>query len=190
MFGLKYRFERWKYKNTFLLLASFALLFFLAGTEAADRFILWFETLGYVGIFVTGAFFVSTFTVAPAAVMLFNFAADFNPFFIALAAGSGAVVGDYIIFRFVKDRVWEELHPLFSDWFSRHLKFEQLFATPYFAWFLPVLGAVIIASPLPDEVGVGLLGISRMKHWQFLALSFFLNALGIFAIVVLSLAVG
>lgn len=190
MFGLTSRFDHWKYKNTSILLFTLTVLFFLAGTPAAEKFIRWFETLGYAGVFITGVFFVSTFTVAPAAVMLFNFASDFNPFFIALIAGLGAVLGDFIIFRFVKDKVWDELHPLFYNWFHRHLRLEQILSTPYFAWFLPVLGAVIIASPLPDEVGVGLLGISRLSHIQFLSLSFVLNTVGIFLIVALALAVG
>jgi uncharacterized membrane protein YdjX (TVP38/TMEM64 family) len=46
-----------------------------------------------------------------------------------------------------------------------------------------VLGAIIIASPLPDEMGVGLMGISKLKTSQFILLSFVLNAIGIFIVV-------
>jgi hypothetical protein len=62
----------------------------------------------------------------------------------------------------------------------------RIFSTPYFAWILPVLGAFIIASPFPDEIGIGLMGISRMKTWQFLLLAFVLNSTGIFFIVTLA----
>ncbi|MCC7436766.1 hypothetical protein IT402_02755, partial [Candidatus Nomurabacteria bacterium] len=62
----------------------------------------------------------------------------------------------------------------------------RIISTPYFAWLAPVIGAIIIASPLPDEIGVGLIGISKMKNWQFLVLSFVLNSLGILLIVTLA----
>lgn len=40
----------------------------------------------------------------------------------------------------------------------------------YFAWLTPVIGAIIIASPLPDDLGVGLLSASKIKKWQFILL--------------------
>jgi len=42
------------------------------------------------------------------------------------------------------------------------------------------VGALIIISPLPDELGVSLMGISKLKWYRFLLLSFTLNTLGIF----------
>jgi len=33
----------------------------------------------------------------------------------------------------------------------------------YLSWSLPVIGAVIIASPFPDELGISLMGFSKMK---------------------------
>jgi len=50
-------------------------------------------------------------------------------------------------------------------------------------WTLPVIGAIIIASPFPDEIGVSLVGISKIKTYQFLLVSFILNAIGIFLVV-------
>jgi hypothetical protein len=107
-----------------------------------------------------------------------------NPFEIAIIAGMGAVVGDYIIFKIVKDKVIDELKPLFDRWGGT--KVSELLHTPYFAWLLPVIGATIIASPLPDELGVSILGIAKMSRWKFLVLSFFLNAIGIFIVVTLA----
>jgi len=61
-------------------------------------------------------------------------------------------------------------------------KLKHLMHTKYFSWTLPVIGAIIIASPLPDEMGVGLMGISKLKTKQFILLSFILNSIGIFLI--------
>ncbi len=176
--------KNWKYKNTTFLVISLAAFFLFADSEVVKNFINELGSLGYFGAFITGIFFVSTFTVAPAAVVLFHLADHLNPFEVAILAGLGAVVGDYIIFRFFKDRVFEELKPLFDQ--LKGTRISELLHTPYFAWLLPVIGATIIASPLPDEFGVGILGIAKMKRWKFLILSFFLNAIGIFIIVTLA----
>ncbi len=171
----------WKYKNTTLLIASIALLLIFADTKIVKDFIHSIGALGYAGAFLTGIFFVSTFTVAPATVTLYYFSQTLNPFGVALCAGIGALVGDYAIFRFFKDGVFNELAPLGRRISSSTLF--RLFKTPYFIWLMPFLGAFIIASPLPDELGIALLGATRMKRWKFALLSFALNTAGILIIV-------
>lgn len=178
------RYRHWKFKNTFLLIISIVVFFYFADAPFVKNAISGIGNLGYLGAFLTGIFFVSTFTVAPASIVLFYLAKELAPLEVAIFAGLGCVVGDYIIFRFLKDRVFEELKPVFTR--LGGIKLSQLFATPFFAWVAPVAGAVIIASPLPDEIGVGLLGISKLKNWQFLLLSFVLNSIGIFIIITLA----
>lgn len=178
---------RWKYKNTILLVLSLVALFLLADTTIAHSFITHIGSYGYLGAAITGIFFVSTFTVVPASVVLFHLAQEFNPLMIALYAGAGAVIGDLIIFRFLKDGVFEELRPLISRFNGSYIA--ALFRTPYFAWVVPVIGAIIIASPFPDEVGIGMMGLSRIQWWQFAILAFILNTIGIFLIVTLAATV-
>lgn len=173
--------RRWPYKNTTLLLISLAAVFYLAQTPAVDSLIKQAGTFGYAGAFITGIFFVSTFTAAPAALVLFNLADHLHAVEVALLAGLGAMVGDYLLFRLIRDNVFGELRQIFGRLHHPHVS--ALFRTPYFVWLLPVLGAAIIASPLPDEVGVSILGLSKLKKWQFFAVTFLLNAIGIFLIV-------
>jgi hypothetical protein len=49
----------------------------------------------------------------------------------------------------------------------------------WFSWAMLVAGAIIIASPLPDELGVALMGIGEIRPRVFLPLSFAMNTLGI-----------
>lgn len=176
--------RKWKYRNTALLIVSLIVLFFVADTDVAHAIIKEIGSYGYFGALIVGVFFVSTFTVAPASVILFHLAQDFNPGLIAVCAGVGAVVGDLLIFRFLKDGVFEELKPLFHKYGGHYIA--TLLHTPYFAWLAPVVGAIIIASPFPDEIGIALMGLSRIKIWQFVALSFVLNAIGILTVVLLA----
>jgi len=178
------RYKAWRYKNSAFFAVSLIIFFFLTDTPFVDNFIRGIGNLGYFGAFLAGVFFVSTFTVAPASVVLFHIAQILNPFGVAVVAGLGAVLGDYAIFRFLKDRIFDELKPIFSKLGGTH--FTRLISTPYFAWLAPLIGAIIIASPFPDEVGIGLMGISNLKNWQFLTISFTLNSLGILLIVTIA----
>jgi uncharacterized membrane protein YdjX (TVP38/TMEM64 family) len=137
-----------------------------------------------LGAFLVGIFFVSTFTVVPAMYVLYILADKLNPLGVAICAGIGALIGDYLIFRFLKDGVFRELKPIFLKLGGNYLI--RIFRTPYFAWLVPFIGAAIIASPFPDEVGVGILGLSKLRVWQFMLLSFILNAAGIFIVVTLA----
>lgn len=178
------RYKKWKYKNTFFLIISLLVLFYITEIALGQQIVHSIAKLGYIGSFVAGIFFVSTFTVAPASVVLLKLAELYNPFIIALSAGFGAVIGDYLIFRFFKDTVFEEIKPIFMKLGGSNLS--RVISNAYFSWIPPVLGALIIASPFPDEIGVGLMGLSKLKNWQFLIISFLLNSLGILLIITLA----
>ncbi|MFA6608302.1 MAG: hypothetical protein WCT07_00075 [Candidatus Paceibacterota bacterium] len=177
---MKVHHHKWRYQNTTLLLISLVALFLFLDIEIVHTFIQKIETYGYLGAFITGIFFVSTFTVAPASIVLFHLSQDLNQLLVALCTGLGAVVGDFLIFKILKDNIFEEIKPLLNNLGGSHVY--ALMHTPYFAWFMPVFGAIIVASPLPDEIGIGMMGLSKIKSWQFLGVSFVLNATGIFLI--------
>lgn len=175
------KWRHWHYKNTTLLVLSLVTFFFLVDTLFVKNFITYIGNFGYIGAFFAGILFVSVFTVTPASVVLFYLADSLNPFGIAIAAGLGGMVGDYLILKYLKDKVFEELKPIFMNHGGKPIR--KLFKTPYFAWTIPFIGAVIIASPFPDEVGLGLMGLSKIKTWQFLGLLFLLDMIGIFIII-------
>lgn len=138
--------------------------------------------LGYVGMVLTGLLFVSFFTAAPAVVLLLAFADIHNPFVVAAVAGCGAMVGDYIILRFAEDKIAHELKPV-----AKRLKLISFINLLHRKRFKPVtatVGAIIIASPLPDEAGVALLGLSHISTTQLLALTLALNCAGIFILII------
>lgn len=174
----------WKYKNTFLLIGSLVALYYIADTEVVHTLVGHLGTYGYAGAFVVGIFFVSTFTVVPAYVVLFHLAQVFDPFLVAIFAGAGGVLGDMLIFSFLRNGVFDELAPMLKKLKESYLV--SLFKTPYFAWLTPVIGAIVIASPLPDELGVGLMGLSRVGLWQFALITFALNVAGLLALITLA----
>lgn len=180
--------KQWKYKNLTFLLISIIFAFFLSRYEPFHTFLLNLGSFGYIGAFLAGALFVSTFTVATGAVILLVLAEALSPIEIGIIAGLGAVVGDFTIFRFIKDNLTQEIESIYDHIDGDH-HFKKVLHSKYFSWTLPVIGAVIIASPFPDEIGVSLMGISKMKTYQFLLISFILNAIGIFLVVSASLVI-
>jgi len=173
--------KHWKYKNITFLLISILVAYFLSRFEMFHTFLLSLGELGYLGAFLAGILFVSTFTVATGAVLILVLAEKLSPIEIGLFAGVGAVIGDFVIFRFFKDNILEEISPIYRLLGGGHLT--KVLHTKYFSWTLPVIGALIIASPLPDEIGVSLMGISKLKSYQFLLISFILNTIGIILVI-------
>lgn len=173
--------DNYRYPNLTLFSLILVLTYFLYHSGFFDRLASGLDSLGYFGVLLVGMFFVSTFTVAPATAILFLMLRRYSVAEIAFVGGIGSVIGDYIIFRFIKDDLADELKDIFrrvsGDYF---LKFHWIVHTRYFGWLGPVIGALIIASPFPDELGIGLLGIYKMSDRKFVLLSWVLDTIGIF----------
>ncbi len=166
--------------DVFFIVASVSVAVFIVRTGIVHTFIDSFGNLRYVGSFIAGMFFTSVFTVVPSAAVLGELSQSNSVFMVALTGGLGAVVGDYIIFRFVRDRFAEDIRFLLR--YSGVKRFPAIFQTRLFRWVVPFIGAVVIASPLPDEIGLTMLGFSGVGNRTFLITSFVCNAIGILAI--------
>lgn len=171
-----------KYKNLIFFLISFVFTLILFKQQAVHTFLLNLGSIGYLGAFIGGILFVSTFTFVTGALILMILAETLSPIEIGIIAGLGAVLGDFTIFRFVRSNLSNELEKVYNKIDNKH-HLVKILHTKYFGWTLPIIGAIIIALPLPDEIGVSLMGISKMKLYQFLLISFVLNAVGIFLVV-------
>ena len=135
------------------------------------------QELKFIGSFVAGVFFISIFTVAPASVMLFEIVQTTPVWEVAIFGGIGSVLGDFIIFRFIKDNLADEIINFFKK--TRIQKVVGIFRLSTFRWLTPLIGAIIIASPLPDELGLTMMGLSKVKTSTFILISFVLNFFGI-----------
>jgi len=136
--------------------------------------------LRFISSLVAGMFFVLIFTAAPAAVVLFELAAVTPIWEVAIFGGIGALLGDLLIFGFVKDKLTKDVEYLVKK--VRRERFFSVFRLKFFRWFVPFLGALIVASPIPDEIGLAMMGFSKMRMAVFAPISFALNFLGILII--------
>jgi uncharacterized membrane protein YdjX (TVP38/TMEM64 family) len=139
------------------------------------------QELEWLGSFIAGMFFTSIFTTAPATVALGEIAHANSIFATAFLGALGAVTGDMIIFRFMKDRVSDHLAELARQNIKGGM-IRSILELKFFRWFTFLLAGLVIASPLPDELGVSLLGLSKMRTSSFMILSFISNFVGIILI--------
>ncbi len=137
--------------------------------------------LKLLGSFIAGIFFTSIFTTAPAIVSLGEIAQQNSLLLTAFFGALGAVIGDLVIFRFIRDRLSDHL-VLLMQHTSYWRRVKALFKLKYFRWGTFLLGGLIISSPFPDELAISLLGFSKMSTRAFIPISFAFNFIGILLI--------
>lgn len=170
-----------------LLLLSIGLIsaFILSQLPIFESFVQYISKIGYFGAFLSGMLFASTFTVATGGLLLIHLLNTLNPLALIFFGALGAVSADVLIFYFVKDNVSAEVAPIYEKFITHH-HLRKILHTRYFAWTMPVVGAFIMASPLPDELGVSLMGISNLTIFKFALISFFSHTLGMISLVLLA----
>lgn len=170
------------HQNTILFVLGLTSAVILSQSEIFHLFINRLSGLGVIGAFIAGCLFVSTFTVATGGLIMIELAKTLSPLQLIIFGVTGAVLGDFILFKFVKNTVTAQITPVYNQFLKRHHLY-KLLHTPYFAWTLPVVGAFIIASPIPDELGISLLGLSEMKASQFLLITLISHSIGMSVVV-------
>lgn len=175
-------------KNLLVIGASVVIAVYLASNGVFERILASTQGMSILGSFIAGMFYSSFFTTAPATVALGEIAQEQSVFLVAFLGGLGAVIGDLVLFRFLKTHVADEFVALLAH--PRKTRYRQILRMKSNRWFLGFLGALVIASPLPDELGLTLMGIESMKAKDLIPLSFILNALGILVIGLVARGIG
>jgi len=169
-----------RYKNLTVLFLSIVLAIILSRSEPLHNIFLHLGTLGYLGALLGGMLFVWIFTMPTGLLILLTLNGIMPSLELAIVATLGAMIGDLVIFKFVRDDLLGEVREIYSHFGGRHLT--HILHSKYFHWTLPVIGAIIVASPFPDEIGVSLMGISKMKTYKFILVSLILNFSGIYLV--------
>lgn len=174
-------FKNYKYKGLTLIFISILLTIFLSENDSLNRTILSVSTTPIIGSFIAGILYVSASTAPFGVFLLLGLSKTLPTIEIAIIAGLGGAVADFVLFRFFKGDLISELTPIYNKLGGRHIT--RLMYHKYFRWSLPILGAIIIASPFPDELGISLMGLSKIKNYQFILLSLVLDITGVFLLV-------
>lgn len=170
--------RNYKYKNLTLVFLSIILTIFLSKYDFLNQFLFKTRYIPFAGSFVAGFLYVSSSTAALGILMITDLSKKISPIEIAILAGLGGAVADFVIFRFFKNNLLKEITPIYNKLGGQRLT--KIMHHGMLKWSLPIIGAIIIASPFPDEIGISLMGISKIKNYQFILLCLVLDIAGVF----------
>jgi len=168
-----------------LILVSIILAVVIGRSDIVGYFLSYGE-IGYtLAALIFGVMYSSIFSVIPATVGIIKLAeAGAPPLVLAIVGGLGAMIGDLSIFQIIKFSVLDDI----IRYMQRHSqgRFERVFKMPIVRYTLVIVGAMIVASPIPDEIGLAMMGLAQTR-WPIVAvISFLLNSVGILVIAMLA----
>lgn len=134
----------------------------------------------FIAEILAGVFYTSFLTSPLSLGMLVVLGESNNPVITAMLAGLGAILGDLLIIKIFRDRLSSDFKFL-SKRIGQGTNFLKRF---HLDFIIPFIGAIIVASPLPDELGLIMLGVSKLKYGQIALLSYVLNTAGILLILI------
>jgi len=179
------RYVEFEFKKTTSFLISIIAAYILFSNPAVRVFIKGLSVEGYLGFLFAGMLFPFGFTASFAVGYFLLAGPNFNPVLGALIAGVGAYIADIAIFRFISVSFKEEINALRKSRLFGHFRrfFEQTIPRHIEAYLTVVFAGILIATPLPDEIGIAVLaGFTEIKETTIMILSYALNTLGIFII--------
>lgn len=177
---------RYEYKHTTLTLLTIASFILLLDSVVFVSIFGFLEGLGYAGGFIAGLLSVSFFTAAPAVVLMVDLSTQLEPYWLALIIAAGSTVGDWLALKFYDEKVFAELKPLFKRLGLSSII--RIMRNRFTSWILFLAGAFIIATPIPDEVGLSLMGISKIRKRYILFICFLLNMFGALTLILVTRA--
>lgn len=143
------------------------------------------NNFGYLGAFLSGFTYSSTFTASIAAFFFVELGGHLHSLTVIVLGGIGAMLGDLFFYWIIKDGVGKEVAALLLRLMpGKGLKrLERFTKRRVFLWTMPFLASLLIASPLPDELGVALFGLINFRMKYLSLVSFLLNTAGIATLV-------
>lgn len=141
--------------------------------------------LGYVSVFGGGMLFAFGFGAPFGVAILVSIANDVNIFVAAIVGGLGALLSDYVLFRFIRVTFTDEVDRLKK---SKPISFVngvvREYLPPKVVFYISAgIAGFVIASPLPDEIGVTILSfMADVRVRTFAIISFLLNTIGILVV--------
>jgi hypothetical protein len=140
--------------------------------------------LGYFGTFFAGLLYPYALTSAAGTGILLVLAKEQNIILAGVIAGVGALISDSFLFFFVKHGFSDEVQKLSTKTVIRTVY--RWIPDSVRLYLLVIFACVLIASPLPTEIGIMLLAsMKNISVKKFVTLIFVLHASAIFIILLI-----
>lgn len=144
--------------------------------------------LGYFGIFLAGLLYPYSFTSAAGTAMLLVLAKDQSVLLAGIIASIGALISDLVIFFFVRYSFSDEVQRLSQEKVTQTLS--RSIPIPLRKFLLLFIASILIASPLPTEIGVLIMcSVRSISAKRYSVIVYILHATAIFIILLIGNAI-
>jgi hypothetical protein len=181
------RLFKFRYPKLMLLVVFSTVAYYIFSSPAVKNLVQNLDGFGYLGAFIAGMFFSFGFST-PFSIGFFIVSNPPNIYLASVIGGLGALIADLFIFKIIRFTFMDEFERLEKT--APIKKINYLLSTRFISkikiYVLYVFAGIIIASPLPDELGVSMLaGLTRIKIHTLAIISFIMNSVGIFVILLI-----
>ncbi len=167
--------------HAIILAASIVITIILLDNKVIHHFLEYVSGVNFfLAALLSGALFTSIFTTPIAIASLIILGQEHSPLAVSLIAACGSVIGDAILLKFIRQDVLSDVEVFTKPFTSKKLR--HTFKSKLLFFPLTLMAAIILASPLPDELAIALFGAIKFKTKYFYVLSFIFNFLGILII--------
>ena len=140
--------------------------------------------MGYFGTFLAGLLYPYALTSAAGTGILLILAKEQNLLLAGVIAGIGALISDIILFLFVTHSFSDEVQKLSKETVVRTVN--RWIPDPIRVYLLATFAGILIASPLPTEIGILLMtSIKNISFKKFIIIIYILHASAIFIILLI-----
>ena len=144
--------------------------------------------MGYFGTFLAGLLYPYALTSAAGTGILLILAKEQYLLLAGVIAGIGALISDIILFLFVTHSFSDEVQKLSEEKVFRTVN--RWIPDSIRVYLLATFAALLIASPLPTEIGVLLMtSIKNISFKKFISIIYVLHASAIFIILLIGNAI-
>ncbi len=178
---------KFKYLKLALLIIAIISAYIIFTNPNAYDFLSALGFLSYFGVFIAGILFSFGFT-APYSVGFFLLYETENILLAGIIGGLGAMLADLTIFSIIRFSFMDEFNKLKKTRLIKKLSAitERNYIRQIKIYLAYIFAGIIIASPLPDEIGVTMLsGLTKIKPLTLSIISFILNTIGIIVLLLI-----
>lgn len=182
----EYRIHQRHLLRDFLIIGiSIIIAIYIQLSATSDVLIGYFSGINFIpAAFVMGFLFSLTFTAAIAtSVFVLLAETTHNPYLVALIGGLGSIAANGILYKFFKEEILEDIEALEPKYAKKIA--HKIMHSKLFVGLIPYIAALMLVSPLPDEIGIMMLAGANFKYTKFFLISFGLHTIGILVIVLL-----
>jgi hypothetical protein len=173
-----------KYPKLSLFIITVILVYFLFSGIAYKPLHDALVFMGYFGTFLAGLLYPYALTSAAGTGILLILSKEQNLLLAGVIAGIGALISDIILFLFVTHSFSDEVQKLSEEKVVRTVN--RLIPDSIRVYLLATFAGLLIASPLPTEIGILLMtSIKNMSFKKFISIIYVLHASAIFIILLI-----